>query len=88
MGNEQLEVSERFRRSLLTRIRKLQNDAAADEQMIARLPNEDHRRRQKILVQAQLEHAFRLSDLLSTTPGRTRENEPVLNLQPRTVEGA
>jgi hypothetical protein len=66
MANERLEVSERFRRSLQARIRRLQDDAAADERLIAILPCEDHQRRQRLLVQTQLEDAFRLTDLLST----------------------
>lgn len=67
MANERIEVSERFRRSLLTRIRKLQDDAAADERIIPLLYCEDHQRRQMMLVQTQLEDAFRLTDLLSST---------------------
>lgn len=71
MANERIEVSERFRRSLQTRIKKLQEDAAADERIIPLLFCEDHQRRQMMLVQTQLEDAFRLTDLLSSTRYRS-----------------
>jgi hypothetical protein len=89
MANEQVEVSERFRRSLLTRIRKLQDDAANDERTIAGLRCEDHQRRQRLLVQTQLEDAFRLTDLLSLTRFRqaTTARTPA-NDRSQTTEGA
>jgi hypothetical protein len=86
MKNERLEVSERFRRSLQARIRKLQDDAAADERLIAFLPCEDHQRRQRLLVQTQLEDAFRLTDLLSTA--RFRPSPVRATVDASKIEGA
>jgi hypothetical protein len=63
MANERFVVSERFLRGIQTRIRKLRDDAAADERTIPGLLCEDHRRRQRLLVQTQLEDAHKFTEL-------------------------
>lgn len=64
---EQYHVSARFRLTLEAAILSLESDAAEDERAVAMLKDADHRRRQRMLVQAQLERAFRLNELLGQT---------------------
>jgi hypothetical protein len=68
-----IHVSERFRLTLESSILDLEAAAARDERLLPQLDNADHQRRQKLLVAAQLDRAFRLRELLSRTalwPGR------------------
>jgi hypothetical protein len=69
-----IHVSERFRLTLESSILDLEAAAARDERLLPQLDNADHQRRQKLLVAAQLDRAFRLRELLSRTalwPRRT-----------------
>jgi hypothetical protein len=65
--SEPIEVSARFRCVLEQTILALEAGAARDEQAIGRLVDEDHRRRQRLLVGCQLLRAFRLRELLART---------------------
>lgn len=65
--SEPFHVSARFRRTLEMAVFALETAAAADERMVARLENADHRRRQRLLVDGQLERAFELRELLERT---------------------
>lgn len=67
---EPIRVSERFRLTLEATIMDLEADAARDERALRLLENADHRRRQQLLVAAQLERAFRLRELLDRTTVR------------------
>ena len=62
-----IHVSERFRLTLEATILDLEAGAARDERLLLTLEHEDHLRRQRLLVAAQLERAFRLRELLSRT---------------------
>jgi hypothetical protein len=64
---EPIRVSERFRRTLEAAILALEAGAARDERVTALLEDADHRRRQRLLVAAQLERAYRLRELLART---------------------
>ncbi len=64
---EPYEISLRFHRSIEARIFRLEQDADRDEQMIASLLSDDHRRRQRKLVEAQRREARRMLDLLRYT---------------------
>lgn len=67
---EPFHVSARFRVTLQLTILALEAAAAEDERAAALLEDADHRRRQGLLVAAQLERAFRLSELLERTAVR------------------
>jgi len=62
-----IHVSERFRLTLEATILDLEAGAARDERLLPTLQNDDHRRRHRLLVAAQLNRAFRLRELLSRT---------------------
>lgn len=64
---EPYEISPRFHLSIQTRILRLEEDADRDEQLIPFLLSEDHRRRQRKLVEAQRREAGRMRELLSYT---------------------
>jgi hypothetical protein len=64
-------VGARFRRALERTILALEAGAARDEQALERLDDEDHRRRQRLLVGCQLLRAFRLRELLARTELRS-----------------
>jgi len=68
---EPIRLSPRFRSAIETRILELERDAARDERMLADLKNADHRRRQQILVDKQLEKAFRLREMLEQVWARS-----------------
>lgn len=68
--SERYHVSARFRLTLQAAILTLESAAAEDERAMAALDNADHRRRQRMLVAAQLERAFRLNELLGQTAVR------------------
>lgn len=75
---ERVEIGLRFRRLLEERIERLERDAADDEATLARLTNEDHIRRQKRLVYAQLAEAMRLRRFLENS--QTRLPRPMIAL--------
>jgi hypothetical protein len=66
-ANEPFRVSERFRLTLESAILELEANAARDERTLPLLTDPDHRRRQQLLISAQLERAFRLRELLTRT---------------------
>ena len=74
---EPLQVSRRFRSAIEARILELERNAALDEQAIAGLAHCDHRRRQQMLVDKQLDKAFRLREMLARvcagSDGRRRQ---------------
>ena len=65
--NEPFRVSERFRLTLESAILELEANAARDERTLSQLTDPDHRRRQQRLIDAQLERAYRLRELLART---------------------
>lgn len=65
--NEPIHISARFRLTLESAIVALEKGAAWDEKVLALLDDPDHRRRQRLLVEGQLERAFRLRELLAQT---------------------
>ena len=69
-ASEPIRVSERFRLTLESTILELEAGAAHDERLLPRLQNDDHRRRQQLLIAAQLDRAFRLRELLARTVQR------------------
>lgn len=69
---EPLRVSARFRLTLEAAIHELESGAARDEQVLPLLNDPDHRRRQQLLVETQLQRAFRLRELLRCTRLRER----------------
>jgi len=62
---EPIEVSPRFRSAIEARILELERNAASDEQTLSQLSHPDHRRRQQMLVDKQLDKAFRLREMLA-----------------------
>jgi hypothetical protein len=68
---EPLQVSPRFRSAVEARILDLEQNAARDERALASLTSADHRRRQQMLVDQQLDKAFRLREMLSLITART-----------------
>ena len=64
---EPFRVSDRFRLTLESTILELEAGAARDERALPLLSDPDHRRRQQLLIAAQLERAFRLRELLART---------------------
>ena len=62
---EPIQISARFARSLESAILRLQAHAAEDERVVPTLLHNDHRRRQRLLVEGQLDRAFRLQELLN-----------------------
>jgi hypothetical protein len=66
-ASEPFRVSERFRLTLESAILELEANAARDEHALRLLTDPDHRRRQQLLVAAELERAFRLRELLTRT---------------------
>ena len=76
---EPLQITPRFRTAVETRILQLERDAARDERMLKSLTSPDHRRRQQMLIDRQLEKAFRLREMLAlvTTRAERARREPV-----------
>lgn len=66
-------VSARFRLTLQSAILELEAGAARDERILPLLQDPDHRRRQQLLVAAQLDRAFRLRELLARTTVRPEQ---------------
>lgn len=71
LNSEPFRVSDRFRLTLERTILDLEAGAAHDERALRLLENADHRRRQQLLVSAQLERAYRLRQLLARTVRHT-----------------
>jgi hypothetical protein len=69
---EPLHVSARFQLTLQSAILALEADAAEDERTLPLLNDADHRRRQQLLIDRQLDRAFRLHELLSRTTPRSQ----------------
>jgi hypothetical protein len=65
MPAEPIEVSPRFRSAVEAKILELERNAARDEQALAALLSPDHRRRQQLLIETQLDKAFRLREMLA-----------------------
>ncbi|MFP5227629.1 MAG: hypothetical protein ACLGXA_08345 [Acidobacteriota bacterium] len=65
--SEPFRVSSRFRLTLESSILALEAGAARDERTLPMLQDPDHRRRQQRLIDAQLERAYRLRQLLART---------------------
>lgn len=74
MDHEPYEVSARFGQMIVARILELELGAARDERIIPSLLSEDHRNRQRKLVDKQLEEAVRMRTFL----GQARVREPRL----------
>jgi hypothetical protein len=88
MATQRLIVSKHFLCGIQTRIRQLRDDADADEQTIRSLPCVDHRRRQRLLVQTQLDEAHKLADLRMSRFQLAGSLEEPTNSQSRAIEGA
>jgi hypothetical protein len=76
---EPIHVTPRFRLAIEARILQLERDAAKDERALKSLTSADHRRRQQMLIDKQLDKAFRLREMLAlvaTRAARSRR-EPV-----------
>ncbi|WP_446745231.1 hypothetical protein [Silvibacterium acidisoli] len=70
--SEPIQVSDRFRATVQDSILELERNAARDEQVLKTLTNPDHRRRQMLLIQKQLDKAFRLHEMLGRLAVRKR----------------
>jgi hypothetical protein len=69
------EISTRFRRTIEERVARLERDATSDEALLARLENDDHRRRQMRLVAVQRAEALRMKLFLERTQMRLAKPE-------------
>jgi uncharacterized coiled-coil protein SlyX len=76
---EPIQLTPRFRTAIEARIVQLECDAARDERVLRSLTNPDHRRRQQLLVDKQLDKAFRLREMLAlvTIRAARARHEPV-----------
>jgi hypothetical protein len=74
-SSDPIQVSARFRLALEQTILALEAGAAHDEQALELIDDEDHRRRQRLLVGCQLLRAFRLRELLARTELRSERAE-------------
>lgn len=76
---EPIQVTPRSRTAIETRIMQLESGAARDERVLRSLTSPDHRRRQQMLIDKQLEKAFRLREMLElvTTRAAWNRREPV-----------
>jgi uncharacterized coiled-coil protein SlyX len=72
------EISPRFRQTIEERIKRLERDAAWDEQMLEALTHPDHLRRHRRLVEVQRSEAERMRQFLART--RTRLPRPLIEL--------
>ena len=75
---DRIEISPRFRQSIQSRIRRLEQDADADEAQVAVLANSDHIRRQMRLVAVQRAEALRMRLFLERSG--TRVPRPIIAL--------
>jgi len=64
MTGKPMQVSSRFRATIEATILELERNAARDERVLPTLLSADHRRRQRLLVEEQLDKAFRLREML------------------------
>jgi hypothetical protein len=67
---EPIQVSPRFRSAIEARFLELERNAGQDERALATLTHSDHRRRHRLLVEKQLEKAFRLREMLAQVCAR------------------
>jgi hypothetical protein len=76
---EPLQMTPRFRAAVESRILQLERDAARDERVLQSLTSRDHRRRQQLLIDRQLDKAFRLREMLAlaATQAERSRREPV-----------
>jgi len=65
MTGEPMQVSSRFRSTIEATILELERNAGRDERLLPTLLSPDHRRRQRLLVEKQLDKAFRLREMLA-----------------------
>jgi hypothetical protein len=79
LTREPIEVSPGFRSAIAAKILELERNAARDERVLDSLTSPDHRRRQQLLVDKQLDKAFRLREMLAlvTTRAARSRREPV-----------
>ncbi|HEX4285479.1 MAG TPA: hypothetical protein VHZ28_10330 [Terracidiphilus sp.] len=77
-ATEDVEISERFRKTIEDRVARLEQDAAQDEAQIRRLANPDHIRRQMRLVAVQRGEVLRLRLFLAQV--KTRLPRPLIKL--------
>jgi len=75
---DSVEISPRFRQSIQDRITRLEQDAECDEAQAARLDNDDHIRRQMLLVAVQRAEALRMRLFLHHA--RNRADRPLISL--------
>ncbi len=78
-SHEPMQITPRFRTAVEARILQLERNAASDERVLRSLTNRDHRRRQEMLIEKQLDRAFRLREMLAlvTTHAARSRREPV-----------
>jgi hypothetical protein len=81
MQTEPLHVSSRFHTAVTSAVMKLERQAALDEHRMKDLVDADHRRRHKLLVDTQLQKAFKLREMLRQMQVRG-EAYPVFEIQP------
>ena len=72
------EISPRFRQTIEERIKRLERDAAWDEEMLEALTHPDHLRRHRRLVEVQRSEAERMRQFLERS--RTRLPRPLIEL--------
>lgn len=72
------EISQRFRQTIEERIKRLERDAAWDEEMLEALTHPDHLRRHRRLVAVQRSEAERMRQFLERS--RTRLPRPLIEL--------
>jgi len=65
MTGDPMQVSSRFRSTIEATMLELERNAAQDERILPTLLHPDHRRRQRLLVEKQLDKAFRLREMLA-----------------------
>jgi hypothetical protein len=82
MQAEPIRVSARFHTAIITAAMKLETQAAWDERHIDSFQDEDQRRRQMMLVDAQLMKAFKLREMLDQMQVRDADEPPVYELRP------
>lgn len=63
MRGDRLTVSSRFHAAVESAIFRVERNAFEDEGALARLTSEDHRRRQRLLIEKQIDKALRLREL-------------------------
>jgi hypothetical protein len=76
---EPIQITPQFRAAIEAKILELERNAASDELVLRSLTHPDHRRRQEMLIERQLERSFRLREMLAlvTTRAARSRREPV-----------